>query len=160
MTPTFKDLLLSRPTGPTASYGENDRLLVPVAGPFSNLPDDLKVLVGFLTRTRAMRLLHQLDTTLGQALALNRNALVQKFGHLVSLLWARLILGRFRDVVSHLPFEAATNAAEVPNDEDPHHLWWLLPLSLSRQKRPRRMSSAPIFILKALAASLSLYPLV
>ena len=44
----------------------------------------------------------------------NRNALVHKFGHLVSLLWARLILSRFRDVVSHLPFEAATNAAEVP----------------------------------------------
>ena len=68
-----------------------------------------------------MRLLHQWDTTPGQALALNRNALVHKFGHLVSLLWARLILSRFRDVVSHLPFEAATNSAEVPNDEDPLH---------------------------------------
>jgi len=70
-----------------------------------------------------MRLLHQWNTTPGQALALNRNALVHKFGHLVSLLWARLILGRFRDVVSHLPFEAATNAAEVPNDEDPLHFF-------------------------------------
>ena len=123
MTPTFKDLLLSRPTGPTASYGENDRFLIPVAGSFSNLPDDLKVLVGFLTRACAVRLLHQWDTALGQALALNRNALVHKFGHLVSLLWARLILSRFRDAVSHLPFEAATNAAEVPNDEDPLHFF-------------------------------------
>ena len=112
---------MSRPTGPTAPYGENDRFLIPVAGPFSNLPDDLKVLVGFLTRARAVRLLHQWDTTLGQALTLNRNALVHKFGHLVSLLLARLILGRFRDVVSCMPFEAATNAVEVPYGEDPVH---------------------------------------
>jgi len=76
-----------------------------------------------LARVRAMRLLHQINTTTGQALALNRNALVNKFGHLVSLLWAKLILSRFRDVVLHLPFEAATNAAEVPNDEDPLHFF-------------------------------------
>ena len=81
--------------------------------------DDFKVLVDFLTRIRAMRLLHQWDTALGQALALNRNALVHKFGHLVSLLWARLILGRFWDVVSRFPFEAAKNAAAAPNDKDP-----------------------------------------
>ena len=112
---------MSRPTGPTAPYGENDRFLIPVAGPFSNLPDYLKVLVGFLTRARAVRLLHQWDTALGQALALNRNALVHKFGHLVSLLLARLILGRFRDVVSCMPFEAATNAVEVPYGEEPVH---------------------------------------
>ena len=68
-----------------------------------------------------MRLLHQCDTTPGQALALNRNALVHKFGHLVSLLWARLILSCFRDAVSRITFEAATNAAEVPNDEGPLH---------------------------------------
>ena len=105
------------------SYGESGRFLILVAGPFSNLSDDFKVLVDFLARIRAMRLLHQWNTTPGQALALNRNALVHKFGHLVSLLWARLILGRFRDVVSHLPFEAATNAAEVPNDEDPLHFF-------------------------------------
>jgi len=105
------------------SYGESGRFLILVAGPFSNLSDDFKVLVDFLARIRAMRLLHQWNTTPGQALALNRNALVHKFGHLVSLLWARLILGRFRDVVSHLPFEAATDAAEVPNDEDPLHFF-------------------------------------
>ena len=68
-----------------------------------------------------MRLLHQWNTTPGQALALNRNALVHKFDHLVSLLWARLILGRFRDVVLHLSFEAAANVAEVPNDQGPLH---------------------------------------
>jgi hypothetical protein len=44
-----------------------------------------------------------------------------QFGHLVSLLWATLILGRFQDVVSRIPFEAATNASEVPNDENPLH---------------------------------------
>ncbi len=86
-----------------------------------NLPDDLKVLVDSLAHIRAMRLLHRLDTTPGQALALNFNALVRKFCHEVSLLLGRLILGRFRDVASRMPFEAATGTAEVPDDEGALH---------------------------------------
>ena len=46
------------------SCGENGRFLILVAGPFSHLPGDFKVLVDFLTRIRAMRLLHQWNTTL------------------------------------------------------------------------------------------------
>ena len=33
------------------------------------------------------------------ALAINRHILVPHFGHLASLVWAKLILGRFRDAV-------------------------------------------------------------
>jgi hypothetical protein len=33
------------------------------------------------------------------ALAINRHILVSHFGHLASLVWAKLILGRFRDAV-------------------------------------------------------------
>ena len=40
------------------SYGESGRFLILVAGPFSNLSDDFKVLVDFLARIRAMCLLH------------------------------------------------------------------------------------------------------
>ena len=96
------------------SYGENGRFLVLVAGPFSNLSDGFMVFVDFLARLRARRLLNHWDIAPGQALALDRNTLVHKSGHLVSLLWARLILGRFRDVASRIPFEAATSATEVP----------------------------------------------
>ena len=33
------------------------------------------------------------------ALAMNRHILISHFGHLASLVWAKLILGRFRDAV-------------------------------------------------------------
>jgi hypothetical protein len=39
------------------------------------------------------------QSTPGHALAMNRHILVSNFGHLASLLWAKLILGRFRDAV-------------------------------------------------------------
>ena len=47
-----------------------------------------------------------------QALALNRHFLVQKFGGLSSLLWARFILGRFRDAVSRTPLAASSSSSE------------------------------------------------
>ena len=75
-------------------YGENGRFLVLVVGPFADLSVDFAVLVDFLARRRATRLLDQRSTYPGLALALNRKALAHKFGHLASLLWTRLILGR------------------------------------------------------------------
>ena len=59
------------------------------------------------------------DISPGQALALNRRLLIQKFGHLTSLLWAGLILGRFRDAVSRLPLEATTGAGKGADSDDP-----------------------------------------
>ena len=105
------------------SYGENGRFLVLVGGPFADLSEDFAV-VDFLARRRATRLLDQLDTTPGQALALNRKALVlvHKFGHLASLLWARLVLGRFQVAAPHTPFGATSNSFKFPADEDPSNL--------------------------------------
>ena len=100
------------------SYGENGRFLVLVIVPFADLPEDFAIRVCFLARRRATRLLDQWDTTPGQALALNRKALVHKFGHLASLLWARLILGRFQDVVPHTPFGATSNSSEFPAETE------------------------------------------
>ncbi len=85
-------------------YGENGRFPILVAGPFSNMPDDFKVLVVFLARIRAMRLLHPWDTTPGIALALIETPLCKNLATWLPYfgLWARLILGRFRDVVSRI----------------------------------------------------------
>ena len=94
------------------SYGKNGRYLVLVDGPFSNLSKDVGVLTDFIARLRALRLLNQWDVSAKQALALNRHFLVQKFGHLSSLLWARLILSRFRDAVSRTPFPSASDTNE------------------------------------------------
>ena len=71
----------------------------------------------FVARLRAVRLLNDWDISPGQALALNRRLLIQKFGHLTSLLWARLILGRFRDAVSRLPLETTTGAEGADSDD-------------------------------------------
>ena len=60
-----------------------------------------------------------LDISPGQAHALNRRHLIQKFGHLTFLLWARLILGRFRDDVSRLPLESTTGAGKGADSDDP-----------------------------------------
>ena len=104
------------------SYGDDGQYLVLVAGPFSNLSKDFGVLTDFLARIRAVRLLNQWETSVGQALALNRQFLVHKFGHLVSLLWARLILGRFYDAVTRIPFDSVSGAPNYYESDDPLNL--------------------------------------
>ena len=94
------------------SYGKDGLYLVLVDGPFSNLSKDVDVLVDLVARLRALRLLGQWDVSAKQALALNRHFLVQKFGGLSSLLWARFILGRFRDAVSRTPLAASSSSSE------------------------------------------------
>ena len=98
------------------SYGNNGRYLVLVDGPFSNLSKDVGVLTDFIARLRALRLLNRWDVSAKQALALNQHFLVQKFGHLSSLLWARLILSRFRDAISRAPFPSDTSENFDIND--------------------------------------------
>ena len=100
------------------TYGDDGQYLALVAGPFSNLSSDFRVLVDFLARVRAVRLLNTWETKPGQALALNRQILVHKFGHLVTLLWARLILGRFYDAVSRIPFQSTSGTPGFTESDD------------------------------------------
>jgi hypothetical protein len=81
------------------SHGKDGRYLVLVVGPFANLSDDFMVLCDFLGRVRALRTISNWNVSPKHALAINRHILVSRFGHLASLMWARLILGRFRDAV-------------------------------------------------------------
>jgi hypothetical protein len=92
------------------SYGKDGLYLVIVAGPFSDLSKDV-------ARLRAVRLLNDWDISPGQALALNRRLLIQKFGHLTSLPWTRLIFGRFRDAASRLPLETTTGGEGADSDD-------------------------------------------
>ena len=78
---------------------KDGRYLVLVVGPFANLSDDFMVLCDFLGRVRALRTISNWNVSPKHALATNRHILVSRFGHLASLMWARLILGRFRDAV-------------------------------------------------------------
>ena len=55
------------------------------------------VLCDFLGRARALKAIN--TRFISHALAINRHILVSHFGHLASLVWAKLILGRFRDAV-------------------------------------------------------------
>ena len=61
--------------------------------------NDFKVLYDFLGRARALKAIKSWNLSPKHALAMNRHILVSKFGHLASLVWAKLILGRFRDTV-------------------------------------------------------------
>jgi hypothetical protein len=81
------------------SHGEDGRYFVLVVGPFANLSDDFMVLWDFLGRARALKAIYSWNISPMHALAMNRHALVSHFGHLASLVWAKLILGRFRDAV-------------------------------------------------------------
>ncbi len=60
---------------------------------------DFMVLCDFLGRVRALRTISNWNVSPKHALATNRHILVSRFGHLASLMWARLIIGRFRDAV-------------------------------------------------------------
>ena len=57
------------------------------------------VLCDFLARARALKAINSWYISPKHALAMNRHILVSHFGHLASLVWAKLILGRFRDAV-------------------------------------------------------------
>ena len=81
------------------SHGKDGRYLVLVVGPFANLSDDFMVLCDFLGRVRAFRAINRWNINPKHALAINRHILITRFGHLAALMWARLILSRFRDAV-------------------------------------------------------------
>ena len=70
-----------------------------VVGPFANLSDDFVVLCDFLGRARALKAIHSWNISPKHALAMNRHILVTHVGPLASSVWAKLILGRFRDAV-------------------------------------------------------------
>ena len=54
----------------------------------------------FLERARALKAINlQLEHHPKHALAMNLHILISHFCHLASLVWAKLILGRFRDAV-------------------------------------------------------------
>ena len=61
---------------------------------------DGRYLVDFLGRARALKAINSWYISPKHALAMDRHILVSHFGHLASLVWAKLILGRFRDAVS------------------------------------------------------------
>ncbi len=84
----------------------------------SNLSEYFAVLTDFVARLSAVRLLSEWDIPPGQARALNHRISIQKFGHLASLLWARLILGRFRDAASRQPLDTTTGAGKGAYNED------------------------------------------
>jgi len=81
------------------AHGKDGRYLMLVVGPFANLSDDFVVLCDFLGRARALKAIHSWNISPKHALAMNRNIFSLNFGHLASLVWANLILGRFRDAV-------------------------------------------------------------
>jgi hypothetical protein len=64
-----------------------------------NLSDDFTVLCNFLGQARALREISSWKINPKHALAINRQILVTRFDHLAALVWARLILGRFRGAV-------------------------------------------------------------
>jgi len=90
-----------------------------VDGPFSNLSGGILVLTDFIARVRAFRLIQQRNMP-KLALALVRNSLVQCFGLMSSLLWARHIIVRFRDAVVRTPRrQAAVDQDILPDDTFP-----------------------------------------
>ena len=81
------------------SHGKDGRYLVLVVGPFANLSDDFMVLCDFLG-ARALKAINSWNNISPKhALAMNRHILVSHFDHLASLVWSKLIFGRFRDAV-------------------------------------------------------------
>ena len=87
-----------------------------IDGPFSNLSGDVMVLTDFIARVRSLRLIQQRNISPKLALALVRNSLVQSFGLMSSLLWARHIIVRFRDAVVRTPRrQVAADQNSVPD---------------------------------------------
>ena len=105
------------------SYGAEGRYLVLVDGPFSNLSRGVSVLTDFIARVRALRLIQQRDMSPKLALALVRNSLVQCFGLMSSLLWARHIIGRFRDAVVRTPRRQVASDQDILPDDNFSDPW-------------------------------------
>ena len=90
--------------------------MVLVDGPFSNLSGGVSVLTDFIARVRALRLIQQRKISPKSALALVRDSLVQCFGLMSSLLWARHIIVRFRDAVVRTPRRQAAADQDILSD--------------------------------------------
>ena len=88
-----------------------------VDGLLSYLSGDVMVFSDFIARDRSLRLIQQRNISPKLALALVRNSLVQCFGLMSSLLWARRIILRFRDTVVRTPRrKVAVDQNSVPDD--------------------------------------------
>ncbi len=79
------------------SHGRDGRYFVLVVSLLANLSDDFMVLSDFLGLARALKVINRKNISPKHALAMNRHILVSHFGHLASLVWAKLILGGFCD---------------------------------------------------------------
>ncbi len=79
--------------------------------PFADISDDFMVVCDFLGHVRALRTISSWNVSPKHALAINRHILVSRFGHLASLMWARLILGRFCDAVWPDPHSPPSSGA-------------------------------------------------
>ena len=79
--------------------------IVLVVGPFAYLSDDFPrdfmvlCLCDFLGRTRALKAIYNWNIYPKLALAIDRHFLVYHFDHLANMMWAKLILRRFRDAM-------------------------------------------------------------
>ena len=80
------------------SHGKDGRYLVLVVGPSANLSDYFMVLCDFLGRVRALEAINSWN--ISPKHVGNEPAYFDiSYCHLASLVWAKLILGRFRDAV-------------------------------------------------------------
>ncbi len=100
------------------THGADGKYLVLVDGPSSELSGVVTVLTDFIARVRALRLIHQRNISPKLALALVRNSLVQCFGLMSPLLWARHTIVRFCDAVVRIPRRQVVAVADQNPDPD------------------------------------------
>ena len=80
------------------SHGKDGRYLVLVVGPFAIFLTISWSCMTFLDEL-VLKAINSWYISPKHALAMNRHILISHFGHFASLVWAKLILGRFRDAV-------------------------------------------------------------
>ena len=103
----------------TALKGCNGgRVLVFGMGAFAEVPDDVSRICGIIAHELARTHVSYYSDDAKRTKGMYRQRIQKDRGHTAHRGWARLLLDRARDLITHGPAQRGANGAAMPMDED------------------------------------------
>jgi len=94
------------------------RVLVFVVGTFAEMPEDVSRICGITAHDPARTHVSYYNDDAKRTKGLYRQRIQKAWGHTAHRGWARLLLNRARDLITHDPAHHRANGAAMPTDED------------------------------------------
>ena len=98
-------------------YNEG-RVLVFVVGAFAEMPEDVSRICDIIAHDLARTHVSYYNDDTKRTKGMYRQHIQKAWGHTAHRGWARLLLNRARDLITHGPAHRGANGVAMPTDED------------------------------------------